>query len=1215
VSNGSYYYYIYGAQPSMAGTYYAVVTNSAGSVTSREAVVTVDSNISRPVITYVSGSAAANGGENASLEIGTSSTVQAVQWLKNGAVIGGATSTSYSLGNFSLSSIGTYTAQVTTAAGTFTSREIALELLNSGLAPVITTQPAGANVAVGQSIGFSVRAEGEMPFTYQWRKDGTNIPGANSSSYYLGSATTAQAGNYTVVVTNRNGSVTSTTAALSVTNTAVAAPVITVHPTSQVVTGSYSYLSLSVSVLDGTGVSYQWRKDGTNLPGATSYSYSVGYVTSTAAGRYSVVVSNSLGSVTSYDANVSVTSRVTGPTFTTQPQSQGAFTGTRVTFSAAASGSGTISYQWRKNGLDIFGATATSYAIASVQQSDAGSYSVLATDSNGSTSSSSAVLTVQTAGVAPVILASPVSQTVVAGTSVSFAGSASGTPPPAYQWRKNGIAIPGATSSTLAFSSAQSTDGGTYSFTATNGFGSVTSGVATLTVTIPLPVITVQPAGGTFPAGTSVQVAARATGPSLAYQWRKNGANIAGATDSFLNLNNTQPGDSGRYSVVISNSYGSVTSADGVLAIVSASPAASRTVSAGDSVSLTVSVQSTVPLTYRWARNGGEILGATNATLTLNNVRTTDAGIYTVGISTAGGTQIYPLTGVGALATTLSVVPRPGPSIVRQPVGGSVAVGGSFTFSVVASGDNFTYQWQKDGVPIPDRIGPNLVLDNVQRSDAGDYRVVLLSASGPVYSSPAHLEVIGSAFAGTYFGAFANGDVWAMHVNADSTGVFLALLGTRAQAIVSRNVVVGGTGAFSTGASATIAIEGGALSARYYTGEVSGTIAGGSVTGAIKTLGTSLSGKAGAVSGTAAAGFYEAVPLAADAGEIDAIVAADGRMLLVAVDATAVRGGMGSADVSGVFSIMQPGVFEYRGSLNQASAGLQGVYTPAVGPPVLFATPAPAQLEDRLANVATRGLTGPGLRVLTAGFVITGTASKEVLIRAVGPGLASFGVPGLLANPKLRLFRGNDPWLENDDWGLGGFATQISEAAGRVGAFPLPTGSADAAIVARLDPGQYSAQITADGDVSGVALIEVYDAAPATASGSKLINVSTRGEVGRGGDVLIVGVVVGGTAPKKLLIRGVGPALAAFGLPGALADPKLELYQGRTLLRQNDNWSDSADSSAIAAAAAAVGGFVLPSGSKDAALLLYLAPGSYTAQVSGVNATTGIALVEAYEVP
>jgi hypothetical protein len=145
--------------------------------------------------------------------------------------------------------------------------------------------------------------------------------------------------------------------------------------------------------------------------------------------------------------------------------------------------------------------------------------------------------------------------------------------------------------------------------------------------------------------------------------------------------------------------------------------------------------------------------------------------------------------------------------------------------------------------------------------------------------------------------------------------------------------------------------------------------------------------------------------------------------------------------------------------------------------------------------------------------------------------------------------------------------------------------------------------------------MEVYDASTAAIGAPKVVNLSARSTVGRGDDILIVGFVIAGNAPRQVLVRGVGPGLSSAGVSGVLLDPKLRLFHGSTMLSENDNWSSSADAAAIAHAAQTVGAQALTDGGRDAALLVYLQPGVYTAQVSGVNDTTGIALVEVYEVP
>eukprot|EP01035_Chromulina_nebulosa_P069674 gene69674-biopygen49660 len=176
------------------------------------------------------------------------------------------------------------------------------------------------------------------------------------------------------------------------------------------------------------------------------------------------------------------------------------------------------------------------------------------------------------------------------------------------------------------------------------------------------------------------------------------------------------------------------------------------------------------------------------------------------------------------------------------------------------------------------------------------------------------------------------------------------------------------------------------------------------------------------------------------------------------------------------------------------------------------------------------------------------------------------------------------------------------------GAFALTAGSKDAALVATLGAGAYSAPVTATDSGSGVALLEVYDAA--TSSSLTVVNASTRAFVGTGDSVLIPGFVISGTGALKLLIRAVGPTLASLGVTGVLADPTITLYRGSTVLATNDNWS-----AADAATMTAVGAFALTAGSRDAAIVTTLPAGSYSAIVSGVGGTTGTALVELYAVP
>jgi hypothetical protein len=287
----------------------------------------------------------------------------------------------------------------------------------------------------------------------------------------------------------------------------------------------------------------------------------------------------------------------------------------------------------------------------------------------------------------------------------------------------------------------------------------------------------------------------------------------------------------------------------------------------------------------------------------------------------------------------------------------------------------------------------------------------------------------------------------------------------------------------------------------------------------------------------------------------------------------------------------------------RGAGGLSGVGNSAVATASVGSTG-----TARLTNIASRVALGGAAGTPITGFVLGGTGTKAMLVRAVGPTLAAFGVSGVLADPQLSLLSGKTLIATNDNWLAADAATMAA-----AGAFALGAGSKDAAIVVTLASGGYTAPVTATDGGSGVALLEVYDAA--TSSSLNVVNASTRAYVGTGNAVLIPGFTVSGTGTLKLLIRAVGPTLANFSVADVLARPTITLYSGSTALATNDNWSSAANATELASTASAVGAFALNAGSKDAALLVSLPAGAYTAVVSGVGGATGTALVELYVVP
>lgn len=307
--------------------------------------------------------------------------------------------------------------------------------------------------------------------------------------------------------------------------------------------------------------------------------------------------------------------------------------------------------------------------------------------------------------------------------------------------------------------------------------------------------------------------------------------------------------------------------------------------------------------------------------------------------------------------------------------------------------------------------------------------------------------------------------------------------------------------------------------------------------------------------------------------------------------------------------------------LSGVSGSAEGDYSVDVsrGPAVRPSAPArltvaPTANFGRISNFSIRSRAGSGNETLIVGFALDAAADARpgaLLARAVGPALADFGVTGALADPRLQLFQGTARIAENDNWSD---TPGVAALAAAVGAFALPAGSRDAALAQpALGAGAFTLQVAGPAGTTGVALAELFDTAPAAFGIRRLANVSARTPVGTGEQILIAGFSVGGGTARTFLIRAAGPALAGFGVGGTLADPRLRLFRGETLVAENDNWTGGPE---LVEAFASVGAFPFVARARDAVLLLTLPPGDYTAQVSGLGAApTGIALVEVYALP
>ncbi len=277
--------------------------------------------------------------------------------------------------------------------------------------------------------------------------------------------------------------------------------------------------------------------------------------------------------------------------------------------------------------------------------------------------------------------------------------------------------------------------------------------------------------------------------------------------------------------------------------------------------------------------------------------------------------------------------------------------------------------------------------------------------------------------------------------------------------------------------------------------------------------------------------------------------------------------------------------------------------TNAGGSGIYVATPA-----SRLINLATRARVETGDNVLIGGFVVTGTGTKKVIVRAIGPSLAAF-VPDTLSNPTLDIYNGQNQLIaSNDDWRANQAAVQATGLA--------PTSDLESALVMDLPPGGYTAIVRGAGGTQGVALVEAYDLQPngQNGSGARLINVATRARVQGGDNVLIGGLVIGEGPARRVVVRAIGPSLAA-AVPGTLANPRVDLYNGQNqLIASNDDWQTALTAGlGTPAEISALG--LAPTNAAESAILITLPPGAYTAIVRGQDGGSGVGLVEVYEIP
>ena len=652
------------------------------------------------------------------------------QWRRDGIDIPGATSSSHHILTPTIADEADYDVVITGSCGTVTSDAASLIMYGT---PAIATQPASQTVCTGTNVTFSITAPAGVSttgLTYQWRKGGVNIIGANSNVYTISNANTSHAGDYDLVISSPCGtSLTSNPATLTVNAPAA----ITTQPTAVAVCSGES-ATFTVGAT-GAGLTYQWRKGGTNITNATAATYTISNATLADAASYDVVVTGTCGNATSAAAVLEIKPLTA---ITTQPTAQVVCEGASATFSVAATGSGTLTYQWKKDGSPIAAATSATYSITSATAAHAGTYTVDVTAGCGTVTSTGAVLTVNPLPAAAISGTATVCQSASAPL-VTFTGS-HGTAPYTFTYTINGGAnqTVTTTSGNAATVSAPTGTAGTYIYelvgvkdASSTACTNAASGSATVTVTA-MATASLSYTGTPYCAtGTATPTFTGTTGGT----YSSTAGLSLNATTGVIDLAASTPGTyTVTYTIAAAGGCAQVTATASItinaLTVINTQPVA-QTVCAGTAVTFSVNASGT-SLTYQWRKGGVNIAGATNSTYSIASTNVADDDTYDVIVSSSCG-----MITSDAVKLTINTPP----SITTQPSGQVLCAGATASFSVAATGTGLTYQWQKDGADIAGANGSAYTINAIGATHAGSYTVVITGTCGTLTSTAANLIV------------------------------------------------------------------------------------------------------------------------------------------------------------------------------------------------------------------------------------------------------------------------------------------------------------------------------------------------------------------------------------------------------------------------------------------------------------------------------------------
>jgi len=615
-------------------------------------------------------------------------------------------------------------------------------------------------------------------------------------------------------------------------------------------------------------------------------------------------------------------------------------------------------------------------------------------------------------------------------------------------------------------------------------------------------------------------------------------------------------------------------------------------------------------LSYQWFFNENPIPEATQASHLLEGVSSLDAGEYMVQVSNPYGA----IQSRSATLTIQSAITDAQRSIVS-----TTDESGQLVLSVEESGENLKYQWYS-GVsgdksnPIEGETGssyrPGASAEGSSfwvevTVDSGSASNVDVAQSDTFVVEEAPLELDRY-----FFGEFAGGTTgkFGLYVRSDNTAVFLGHIEHRKSIIASVDLDIKSDGSFHHKSRAF--------------GWINGVVGETSVSGGVAKKDLTFSGDLSVLDGTtgAIAGFYDGVITNTADGQTFVLAGPNGEAYVISGSGSDYTAYEGTVSEDGLITVAASEEEYLSLSIDGDSQTLTGTTFVNSEERSILGQNENMDTDSELYNASIRAQVKSGSSVMIAGFVVLGPEEKQVLIRGVGPSLRSQGVANALSDPRLTLYRqGSEASIGfSDNWRDSENASQIEEAAAHAGAFALPFGSKDSALLVSLPEGVYTAHVESTGSSEGTALVEIYDVDSAFGldTRSTLVNMSLRGEIGSGDNVIISGFVVSGTSAKRMLIRAVGPELTQFGITDVLEDPQLTIYRSENgemiPIATSDDWgADPINASEFGSRA---GAFPLEIESKSSAKVLWLEPGLYTAVASSSGEQTGIALVEAYEV-